>query len=211
MEHTANMDPTDLSSTSGEEPGFCIPADLLWRQDPSRAVVTWTPDSFSPPISLVLDLWLRESVVQSEAQMPAYVPDEDGTYHSHDLLARLKRILGPTQGPDVKAIAEVIADVTSSVRAFYHLLNTSRLLRRHVPAYDKTFLETLLSLALYRPVYFWSPQETQPWQPWTLIDYAITADQTTAILTLTKDTMLWRYVYNLQNSANDCTMAFEPY
>ncbi|KUL81674.1 hypothetical protein ZTR_11131 [Talaromyces verruculosus] len=218
------MDLTDLSPTSGEEPAFCIAPDLLWRHDPSRAVVTWTPDSFSPPISLVLDPWLRGIVMQYEKQMAAYVLGEDCSqlpaisippritaYHSHDLLASLKRMLGPPHGPDLNGIAETIADLTTSVRAFYHLLTATRLLRRHVHAYDKTLLEILLSLALYRPVYFWSPHELPQWQPWTLVDYAITAEETTAILMVTNDTAPRQHVYDLQSPVNDCTIAFEPY
>lgn len=156
--------------------------------------------------------------------MPAYVPDEDCSqlpavpippritaYHSHDLLARLRRMFGPPRGPDLNGIAETIADLTTSVRIFYHVLTTSRLLRRHVTAYDKTFLETLLLLALYCPVYFWSPHDIRQWQPWTLVDYAITAEEMTAILTVTNDTAPRQCVYDLKDPMMACTMAFEPY
>jgi hypothetical protein len=217
------MELTDLPPASGEEPDFCIASHLVWRQDPAPAVVTWTPDLFSPPISFVLDLGLRELVVHYGKQMQAYVTGEDcsqpatipippgiAAYHSHDLLARLKRILGALPGPDLNGIAETIADLTSSVRAFYRLLTSIRLLRSHVHAYDKTFLEVLLSLALHRPIYFWSPHEIQQWQPWTLVDYAITA-QTTAILTVMNDTVPRQCVYDLKDPMTTWTMAFEPY
>ncbi|KUL85609.1 hypothetical protein ZTR_08083 [Talaromyces verruculosus] len=139
------------------------------------------------------------------------IPPRIAAYHSHDLLALSKRMLGPLQGPDLNGIAETIADLTSSVRAFYHLLTAARLLRRHVYAYDKIFLEILLSPALYRPAYFWSPHEIQQWQPWTLVDYAITAEEMTAILTVTNGTVPRQCVYDLKDPMTVCTMAFEPY
>ncbi|KUL81731.1 hypothetical protein ZTR_09830 [Talaromyces verruculosus] len=118
----------------GEEPDFCITSHLVWRQDPPPAVVTRTPYSFSPPISLVLDPRLRGIVVQYGKQMQTYGTGEDWSqfsiipippkitaYHSHDLLARLKRMFGPPHGPDINGIAETIADLATRMRAFYHL------------------------------------------------------------------------------------------
>jgi len=141
-----------ITLTENEEDCSMIP-EVVGQLAPAKAVITWTADALTPPVSVARESTLQALLARKDASADRDEVGLDGgtppslgaMWPSHCLLVTLKKMLWLHPDPANRLIEHTISDITLIVRSFYRQLTAARFVRGSLDGLEKVTTSGLLT------------------------------------------------------------------